>query len=141
MQKLLFDIFNATTLTFSSITLAVSPSASKFVGGCYLHINQTFYHCNQTMVYFVRFFSSEASNFFSNTYALTNVRPRTTTTSAPYLPFNRMLLRSHYTIFCFSCNSVRYNSKRWENLLNFSTTVKKGNTSLINFLSFLTLGS
>ena len=33
LQKLLFDIFHVTTLSFSSITLTVSPSTSKMAGG------------------------------------------------------------------------------------------------------------
>ena len=73
---------------------------------------------------FYTFFSRKASKFVSNTYALTNLTPRTTTPSAPYLPFNRMLLKSHY-IFYFSCNSIRYDRRRWENLLNFSITAQK----------------
>ena len=37
-----------------------------------------------------------ASKFLSNTYALTNLTPITTTPSGPYLSFNRIQLRSHY---------------------------------------------
>ena len=61
---------------------------------------------------FYTFFSRKASKFFSNTYALTNLTPRTTTPSALYLPFNRMLLKSHYIILYFSCNSIRYDRRR-----------------------------
>ena len=36
-----------------------------------LKVNQTFIVSVKTMVYFIGFFSSEASKFLSNTYALT----------------------------------------------------------------------
>ena len=132
LQKLLFHVFHVTTLSFSNITLIVIPSTSKMVGGVtYMlftaclaaqQVNQTFTIAFKTMVYFV-FLSGEASKFVSNTYALTNVTPRTTTPSAPYLSFNRIQLRSHNIIFYFSHTFVRYNQGRWENLLNFSITV------------------
>ena len=132
LQKLLFHVFHVTTLSFSNITLIVIPSTSKMVGGVtYMlftaclaaqQVNQTFTIAFKTMVYFV-FLSGEASKFVSNTYALTNVTPRTTTPSVPYLSFNRIQLRSHNIIFYFSHTFVRYNQGRWENLLNFSITV------------------
>ena len=132
LQKLLFHVFHVTTLSFSNITLIVIPSTSKMVGGVtYMlftaclaaqQVNQTFTIAFKTIVYFV-FLSGEASKFVSNTYALTNVTPRTTTPSAPYLSFNRIQLRSHNIIFYFSHTFVRYNQGRWENLLNFSITV------------------
>ena len=133
LQKLLFHIFHVTTRSFSNITLIVISSTSKMVGGAtYIlftawltaqQVNQTFIVAIKTMVYFIGFFSGEASKFLSNTYALTNLTSRTTTPSAPYLSFNRIQLRSHYIIFYFSRTSVRYNRRRWENLLNFSITV------------------
>ena len=85
---------------FSDITLIVIPSASKMVGGVtYIlftawltaqQVNQTFIVAIKTMVYFIGFFSGEASKFLSNTYALTDLTPRTTAPSAPYLSFNRI---------------------------------------------------
>ena len=121
LQKLLFHVFHVTTLSFSNITLIVIPSTSKMVGGVtYMlftaclaaqQVNQTFTIAFKTMVYFV-FLSGEASKFVSNTYALTNVTPRTTTPSAPYLSFNRIQLRSHNIIFYFSHTFVRYNQGR-----------------------------
>ena len=135
LQKLLFDFFHVTTLSFSNITLIVIPSTSKIVGGVtYIlftalltaqQINQTFIVAVKTMVYFIRIFSGEANEFGSNTYALTNLTPRTTTPLAPYLSFNRIQLRSHYVIFYFSHAFARYDRRRWENLLNFSITVWK----------------
>ena len=59
------------------------------------------------MVYFMRFFSGKASKFVNSIYALTNLTPRTTTPSAPYLSYNRIQLRSHYTIFYFSRTMIR----------------------------------
>ena len=50
----------------------------------------TFIVAIKTMVYFIGFFSGEASKFLSNTYALTNLTPRTTTPLAAYLSFNRI---------------------------------------------------
>ena len=92
-QKLLFHISYVTTLRFSDITLIVIPSASKKVGVViYIlftawltaqQVNQTFIVAIKTMVYFIGFFSGEASKSLSNTYALTNLTPRTTTPSAP----------------------------------------------------------
>ena len=121
LQKLLFHVFHVTTLSFSNITLIVIPSTSKMVGGVtYMlftaclaaqQVNQTFTIAFKTMVYFV-FLSGEASKFVSNTYALTNVTPRTTTPSVPYLSFNRIQLRSHNIIFYFSHTFVRYNQGR-----------------------------
>ena len=121
LQKLLFHVFHVTTLSFSNITLIVIPSTSQMVGGVtYMlftaclaaqQVNQTFTIAFKTMVYFV-FLSGEASKFVSNTYALTNVTPRTTTPSAPYLSFNRIQLRSHNIIFYFSHTFVRYNQGR-----------------------------
>ena len=120
LQKRLFHVFHVTTLSFSNITLIVIPSTSKMVGGVtYMlftaclaaqQVNQTFTIAFKTMVYFV-FLSGEASKFVSNTYALTNVTPRTTTPSVPYLSFNRIQLRSH-NIFYFSHTFVRYNQGR-----------------------------
>ena len=76
---------------FSYVTLIVIPSPSKMVGGVtYVlfttwltgqQVNQTFNVASKTMT----FFSGEASKFVSNTYALTNLTPRTTTPSALYL--------------------------------------------------------
>ena len=133
LQKLLLHIFHVTTLSFSDITLIVIPSASKMVGGVTYallttwltaqQVNQTFIVAIKTMVYFVGFFSCKASKFLINTYALTNLTPRTTTPSASYVSFNRISLRSHCIIFYFSRTSVRYDRGRWENLLNFSITV------------------
>ena len=135
LQKLLFDFFHVTTLSFSSITLIIIPSTSKIVGGVtYIlftalltaqQINQTFIVAIKTMVYCIRIFSGEANEFGSNTYALTNLTPRTTTPLAPYLSFNRIQLRSHYVIFYYSHTFARYDRRRWENLLNFSITVWK----------------
>ena len=98
LQKLLLHIFHITTLSFS--TLIVIPSTSKMTGGVtYIlfttwltapQVNQTFIVAIKTMVYFIGIFSSEASKFFSNTYALTNLTPRTTTPLAAYLSFNRI---------------------------------------------------
>ena len=120
LQKLLLHIFHVTTLSFSDITLIVIPSASKMVGGVtyILFTAMTYsstgksniYHCNQNYGLFF-FFGGEASKFLSSTYALTNLTPKTTTPSAPYLSFNRMQLRSHYIIFYFSSISVRYNRR------------------------------
>ena len=134
LQKLLCHIFYVTTLSFSDITLIVISSTSKMVGDVtYIlftawvtaqQANQTFIVAIKTIVYFIRFVvSDEASTFLGNTYALTNLTPRTTIPSAPYLSFNRIELRSHYIIFYFSRTSVRYDRRRWENLLNFSITV------------------
>ena len=133
LQKLLFDIFHVTTLSFSNITLIVIPSTFKIVGGVTFilftawltaqQVNQTFTIAVKTKVYFIRFFNGKACKFDSNIYALTNLTPRTTTPSAPYLSFNRIQLRSHYIIFYFSRTFVRYDRRRWENLLNFSVTV------------------
>ena len=100
LQKLLFHIFHVITLSFSDMTLIVIPSASKMVSGVtYIlfttwltaqQVNQTFIVVIKTMVYFLSFFSGEASKFLSNTYALTNLTPRTTTPLVPYLSFNRI---------------------------------------------------
>ena len=43
------------------------------------------YHCNQNYGLFYTFFSAEAIKFVSNICALTNLTPRTTTPSSPYL--------------------------------------------------------
>ena len=67
-------------------------------------VNQTFIIAIKTMVYFICFFNGKASKLVNNIYALTDFTPRTTTPSAPYLSFNRIQLRSHYTIFYFSCS-------------------------------------
>ena len=100
LQNLLLHIFYVTTLSFSDITLIANRSASKMVGGV-THIlfttwltaqqvNQTFIVAIKTMVCFIGFFSGEANKFLSNTYALTNLTPRTTTPSEPYLSVNRI---------------------------------------------------
>ena len=88
LQKLLLHIFHVTTLSFSDITLKGIPSVSKMVGGVtYIlftagltaqQINQTFIVAIKAMVYFICFSSGEASKFHSNTYAVTNLTPRTT---------------------------------------------------------------
>ena len=80
LQKLLLDIFHVTTLSFSNITLIVIPSTSKMVGvinsilftACLTaqQVNQTFIVAIKTMVCFISFFSGEASEFVSNTYAV-----------------------------------------------------------------------
>ena len=42
LQKLLFHIFQVTALSFSDITLIVTPSASKMIGGVtYIYTNYT----------------------------------------------------------------------------------------------------
>ena len=66
LQKLLFDIFHVTTLSFSNITLIVIPFNSKMIGGVtYIlftawlaaqTVNQTFLVATKTMVYFIRLF-------------------------------------------------------------------------------------
>ena len=132
-QKLLFHIFHVTGLSFSDITLIVLPSTSKMVGGVtYIlftawvtaqQVNQTFIGAIKTLIYFIGFFSGEASKFLCNTHALSIFTPRTTTPSALYLSFNRIQLRSHCIIFYFSRTSVRYNWMRWGNILNFFITV------------------
>ena len=78
LQKLLFDIFQVTTLSFSNITLLVLASASKMAGGityklftmCHTaqQVNQIFIDAIKTMLYFISFFSGEASSdwFFLN---------------------------------------------------------------------------
>ena len=133
-QKLLVDIFCVTILSFSNITLKVTPPTSKMVGGItYILFNvcltaqqiKQFIVTIKTMVYFPIFFSGEVSEFISNIYAFTNLTPRVTTPSAPYLSFNRMQLRSHHVIFYFSSTSVRYHRGRWESLLSFFITVWK----------------
>ena len=121
LQKLLFYFSHVTTLSFSDITLIVMLSTSKMViGVTYIlftawltaqEVNQTFIVSIKTIVYFIGYFSSGGSKFLSNTYALTNLTPRTTTPSAAYIYFNRIQLRSHYIIFYFYRTSVRYNRR------------------------------
>ena len=73
LQKLLFDIFHVTTLSFSIITLIVLASDSKMTGGityklfttCHTaqQVNQILIDAIKAMVYFISFFSGEASEF------------------------------------------------------------------------------
>ena len=104
LQKPLFHIFHVTTLGFSVITLIVIPSSYKMVSGVPtyrlphdLQLNRQTKHLSlQSKLWFILcFLSGEASKFLSNTYALTNLTPKTTTPLAPYLSFHRVQLRSH----------------------------------------------
>ena len=93
LQKLLFDSFHVTTLSFSKIFFIVIPSTSKMVGSVtYIlfttrltaqQVNQTFIIAIKTIVYSIRFFNGEASEFVSNIYPLANVTPTTATPSTP----------------------------------------------------------
>ena len=100
-------------------------------------VNETFIVAIKTMVYFIRFFSGKASKFVNNIYTLTNFTPRTTTSSAPYLSFNKIQLRSHlYNLLLFSdLDTIGWVRKPFE-LLHHCVTKK----SLINYPSSLTLG-
>ena len=62
-------------------------------------VNQAFIVAIKTKVYFIRFFSSQASKFLSNTYALTNVTPRTTTPSAPYFWWSLWWRTSYFELW------------------------------------------
>ena len=92
-SQLLFDIFHVTTLSFSNIILIVLLPTSKMVGRVtYIlftarltaqQIIPTFIFAIKVMLYFIRFFSGEASEFVSNIFALANLTPRTATPSGP----------------------------------------------------------
>ena len=124
-QKLLFDNFHFIALCFSNITLIVIPSTSKNCRWYYLHfayrmfrtqqVNQIFIVAIKTMVYFISLFSCGHSEFFSIIYFFTNLTPKTTKPSTPYLSFHRIQLTSHYdAIFYFSSTYVWYHQRRWE---------------------------
>ena len=106
---------------------------------CYLHVVycmtysstgiSNVYRCNQNYVYFIRFFSSEASKNVSNIYALKDLTPR-----GRYLSFNRisLLLFPHF----YKIRSEEVKKKFWTSPWLY----KKGTKSLINFPSSFILG-
>ena len=86
LRKHLFVILKVITFSFSNIALIVIPSTSKLVDSItYIlfslfliaeQVNQTFIVTIKTMVYFISYFSGEASEFISNISVLTNLTPK-----------------------------------------------------------------
>ena len=131
LQKLLFDIFHVTTLSFSNITLIVIPSTSKMVGGItYIlfttwltaqTVNHTFLVAIKTMVYFIRLFRGKKLLNSSIIFMLL----QTSHLELPHL-WHPTFISTRYnldlTIQSFIFLAIRSKGGA-ENLLYFSVTV------------------
>ena len=146
LQKLLFDIFHVTTLSFSNITLIVIPSTSKMVGGItYILFTAwlTAQTVNQTFQNYGLFYTSFSWQKLLNS-SIIFMLLQTSHLELPHL-WHPTFISTRYnldlTIQSFIFLAIRSKGGGRKPSVLLRHCIKKGSKSLINFpSSFLTLG-